>query len=122
MLIIMMMNRTDKEEAEYLRLEREGIILDEVWNVYFFTEEETELIFDKLIYDDKLIDQLLYLYNLQTDDEKSIGTFKRNNIGFNSYDSDTLSKIAKSYIDNGFVTETKLKILSKRLPKYHKQL
>lgn len=121
MLIIMMMNRFD-QEAEYLRLEREGIILDEVWNVYFFTEEETELIFDKLIYDDKLIDQLLYLYNLQTDDEKSIGTFKKNNIGFNSYDSDVLSKIAKSYIDNGFLTETKLKILSKRLPKYHKQL
>ena len=69
------------------------------------------------------VDDLILLYEMQTEDEKSSETTKHlNNVGFNSCDGRILSSMAKFVLDRGFLTIKQEKIVRERIKKYRKQI
>ncbi|WP_176014472.1 ATP-dependent RecD-like DNA helicase [Victivallis sp. Marseille-Q1083] len=68
------------------------------------------------------IDKLLIVYRNQTGEERSDGkTNRKNGTGFNKADAPTLSGLAEQYLSNGFLTQSELKEVGRRIAKYKKQ-
>lgn len=66
---------------------------------------------------------LLALYGLQTKEEQSIqGTVDVNNRGFSGFDGEILSSFAVQLQSRNSLTEKQFALLSKKLPKYWKQI
>lgn len=68
------------------------------------------------------IGALIRLYSFQTDFEKTYGTIEQNSVGFNMYDDDICSGMAKFYLDKGYLTVNQINYLKRCLPKYVNQL
>lgn len=70
-----------------------------------------------------VVNSLLKLYSYQTTAEQyNENTVERNNVGFNIYDADLLSNIAKQCIDKYFITVSQIELIRKKIIKYRKQL
>ena len=66
---------------------------------------------------------ILAIYNNQTDDEQiSRVTNHTNNIGFNKFDADFLSGMAKLILDNRYLTVKQLETSRNKMIKYANQL
>lgn len=66
---------------------------------------------------------LLFLYSRQTDSEKnSKATNTNNGVGFNSADSDFLSRLAQWYQTHKFFTDKQYYSVLKKMNKYANQL
>lgn len=73
--------------------------------------------------DKMVVRSLIKLYEYQTENEKKVGESNIDNgVGFNKYDSDFLSSIAKQYLDCNFITNKQIHCVRKRILKYSKQL
>ena len=70
-----------------------------------------------------LIKGLLRIYENQTMDEKrSESTSHDNGIGFNGSDAEFLSKMAKFFLDRGYLTGKQIDVVRKKMLKYSGQL
>ena len=86
-----------------------------------WTEEE---VMDLINRNDKVLyGALKYLYNEQTQDEKSTSsTREHNGRGFNAMDAEFLSSLAQQVIKRGTLSEKQKMYARKKLVKYRKQL
>lgn len=86
-----------------------------------WTEEQIKYLVqtnDKVLYG-----ALRKMYDMQTDEEKSLGnTHVHNGVGFNAYDAPLLSSIYKSLEQYGHLTNGQKETARDRLKKYSKQL
>ena len=65
---------------------------------------------------------LLFLYTLQTDDEKRRKYCScLNGKGFNKIDAKILTSIAEHYIRKGAISQKQYEVVQKRIHKYHSQ-
>jgi hypothetical protein len=72
---------------------------------------------------DLAINNLMIVYNNQTNDEQAANeTHYRNRMGFNYADARILSRIAKSVIDNKSLDDSQLIEIKTRMPKYARQI
>ena len=70
-----------------------------------------------------LVRGLLAIYRNQTDFEQINYTVRDNNgIGFNKFDAELLSGLAKHYLDCGFFTQKQIDLVRKKMLKYSGQL
>ena len=70
-----------------------------------------------------LIKGLIRIYENQTDSEKqAYATMKDNGIGFNGADADFLTRMAKFYLDRGYLTGKQIDVVRKKMLKYSGQL
>jgi len=70
-----------------------------------------------------LIKGLLRIYENQTMDEKRTeSTSHDNGIGFNGSDAQFLSKMAKFFLDRGYLTGKQIEVVRKKMLKYSGQL
>lgn len=73
--------------------------------------------------DHALINGLLKIYEMQTEDEKKVGdTLEDNNVGFNGTDGDFLSSCALQYMRKGELSPKQLAKIRLRMPKYAGQI
>ena len=82
---------------------------------FFYGEEDR-------IYQHPDLEHLMIVYGGQTGKEKARGmTQGDNGIGFNKVDAPILTPIAEKYAACGYVTREELSIVSRLIPKYHRQ-
>lgn len=73
--------------------------------------------------DQFVLNCLLKLYSLQTEDEKECEqTVNHNGLGFNGYDAKPLTNIAKQCCEARFITFRQINFVRTRILKYAKQL
>ena len=73
--------------------------------------------------DDFLYKALLLLYNQQTGDEKYGGvSYKKNNLGFNSYDAPLLTGLAEWLKSKEFLTPKQKSLARSKITKYAGQI
>lgn len=66
---------------------------------------------------------LMALYDRQTASEKlAMTTTEDNKVGFSGFDAEILSSFAEQWRRNGWLSPKQFEILTRRLPKYSKQL
>jgi len=65
---------------------------------------------------DPTICNLIYLYSLNDEPDKSSGR------GFNRIDAGILTSMCRYYIENRRLTSRQIEVIERRLKKYHKQL
>ena len=66
---------------------------------------------------------LLVVYSFQTKDEQGLSaTVIHNGVGFNSFDADFMTSVAKQYKELGRLTTTQMRLVRKVIVKYAKQL
>ena len=88
------------------------------------TELTKEVIKDKVMTKRRWTERaLVVLYGFQTKDEKIDGsTTHHNQMGFNAFDAEFLSSLAKWVLSGKRLTEKQLKMAQKRIGKYSGQL
>lgn len=70
-----------------------------------------------------VMDGLLIVFNNQRADEVATNsTYHRNRIGFNKSDAKVLSQIAKDKLDGKYIDDHKIAEVSRRMPKYARQI
>lgn len=87
-------------------------------------KERVAALKERLLSDDTfLIESLINLYKLQTDDEKrSKETYEENGVGFNSTDSKVLTSISEFYLERNFLSPKQKDLVRKKIVKYANQL
>lgn len=70
-----------------------------------------------------VVNSLLKMYTLQTEDEQNEGsTTEHNNVGFNAFDAKILTSIAKQCIENKYITLKQVNIVYDKIKKYSGQI
>lgn len=66
---------------------------------------------------------LLRIYEYQTPEEQETQeTTEENNVGFNGYDANLLSSIAKQYLQYRYLSHKQIDLIKQRIPKYWRQI
>ena len=66
---------------------------------------------------------LLAVYSNQTPRERAYSaTVEQNGLGFTGSDAPLLTRLAETYLKNGWLSEYQLGLLKERMPKYWRQL
>ena len=70
-----------------------------------------------------VIKGLIRIYELQTSDERAWETTHNlNGVGFSGFDGEFMTKVAKFFLKNGYVTEKQFKFIKKKMMRYAGQL
>ena len=102
--------REMQEIQEVVRIE------DKKWT----KEEIKELLMTK---DNAVFRGLVVIYSLQTADEKLVAdAIEDNGVGFNGFDAEFLTSLAKQALDKGWLSDKQMVYARKRMLKYAGQL
>lgn len=86
-----------------------------------WTEQEIKHLIESN--DTMVIRSVKTLYQYQTQDEQIAEHTKvKNHVGFNAFDAEFLTSIAKQILNGGNLSTNKIRICRKKLTKYTKQL
>ena len=85
---------------------------------------KTEFVKNKLSTNSKwALHALMKIFDRQTEDEqRTNSTHLHNNIGFTGCDAEILSSFAKQYQRKGFLSDKQMKLLYRKISKYHRQV
>lgn len=99
-----------------MRNEDKNIMEKKVW-----TKQQILELIDKN--DTMVMRSLLKLYNMQTEDEQEYKeTVDNNGVGFNQYDCEILTNIAKFVIKTRTMTPKQISVVRRKIRKYAGQL